>query len=309
MFEYFFEAPSVATSLAEGGQFTASEHVRAAHCGNSFVELYTRVGEEITIAGRADPIRVSRFASSIAALSSLLPADDPLHKSLIPVSTFFAGVSYYSLGERPDASDFIPERHYRDWLGRFKSGGGLTESVGFRLIYMSEEDPEMLQEFKQLIGPEGLDLIDHFEVNTMSAPNGGRAVQSAGAESYYLITFQPASHMGGAGLLFPFSQLSLGTRRAIRAVASLLFDKRSLMLIEQLEDSIHPELLRKLIDVFRSYSGNSQIIFTTHSPEVLDVLRPEEVILVSRMNYGMASSRANDRVQSSEKQRIAFRVP
>ena len=53
------------------------------------------------------------------------------------------------------------------------------------------------------------------------------------------------------------------------------------MLIEQPEDSIHPGLLRKMIDLFRCYSDHSQIIFATHSPEVLDILRPEEVLLVS----------------------------
>jgi predicted ATPase len=87
--------------------------------------------------------------------------------------------------------------------------------------------------------------------------------------------------MGGAGRSFQFSDLSVGTRRVIRVVTSLLFDKRSLMLIEQPEDSIHPGLLRKLIDMMRSYSDGSQIIFTTHSSEVLDILRPEEVLMTT----------------------------
>jgi len=56
------------------------------------------------------------------------------------------------------------------------------------------------------------------------------------------------------------------------------------MLIEHPEDTIHPGLVRKLVDTLRSYSESSQIIFTTHSPEVLDVLRPEEVLLVSAAN-------------------------
>jgi predicted ATPase len=87
--------------------------------------------------------------------------------------------------------------------------------------------------------------------------------------------------MGGSGFLFPFSQLSDGTRRVIRAITGLVFDQRSLMLLEQPENSIHPGLLRKLIDVFRSYSTSSQVIFTTHSPDVLDVLGPNEVVFIS----------------------------
>ena len=57
-------------------------------------------------------------------------------------------------------------------------------------------------------------------------------------------------------------------------MTSLLFDKRPLMLMEQPEDSVHPGLLRKVIDIMRSYSHSSQIIFTTHSSEVLDILQP-----------------------------------
>jgi predicted ATPase len=84
--------------------------------------------------------------------------------------------------------------------------------------------------------------------------------------------------------LFPFSQLSHGSRRAIRIVTSLLFDARSLMLMEQPEDSMHPGLLRRLIDLLRSYSARSQIVFTTQSPDVLDALEPDEVLLVSAPN-------------------------
>ncbi len=36
-----------------------------------------------------------------------------------------------------------------------------------------------------------------------------------------------------------------------------------------------------MIDVLRSYSSRSQILFTTHSPEVLNILDPQEVILVN----------------------------
>ena len=87
--------------------------------------------------------------------------------------------------------------------------------------------------------------------------------------------------MGGAGRLFQFSDLSAGTRRVIRIVTSMLFDKRSLMLMEHPEDSIHPGLLRKLIDLIRTYSSETQMLFTTHSPEVLDILRPEEILLAT----------------------------
>ena len=90
--------------------------------------------------------------------------------------------------------------------------------------------------------------------------------------------------MGGAGESFNYSELSVGTRRVIRILVSLLFDRRPLMLFEQPEDSIHPGLLRMLIDLFRTYSYNSLLRFRTHSIEVLDILRPEEIVIVTAHN-------------------------
>jgi predicted ATPase len=93
--------------------------------------------------------------------------------------------------------------------------------------------------------------------------------------------FIPSDGMGGAGRAFGYSDLSTGTRRVIRMLVSLLFDKSSVMLIEQPEDSIHSGLLRKLIDLFRSYSDQTQVIFSTHSSAVVDMLKPDEVLLVT----------------------------
>jgi predicted ATPase len=87
--------------------------------------------------------------------------------------------------------------------------------------------------------------------------------------------------MGGADQLFRLSQLSVGTRRVLQIMVSLLFDKRSLMLIEHPEDSIHPGLLRKLISILGTYSFETQVLFTTHSPTVLDILKPEEIQLAT----------------------------
>ena len=133
------------------------------------------------------------------------------------------------------------------------------------------------------MGPDGLGLLEQFDVIELN-----RAVDpmlykdgDASKTKVYMPVFRPSEQMGGAGQPFPFSDLSVGTRRVIRIVTSLLFDKRSLMLMEQPEDSVHPGLLRKLIDMLRSYSHSSQIIFTTHSSEVLDILRPEEVLMAT----------------------------
>ena len=151
---------------------------------------------------------------------------------------------------------------------------------------MWENDKDLFNEFQLLIGPEGLGILSQIHIFTGTPELHG--IQSGSSTNgpttkVYLPRFQPSAQMGGynSNCWFAFSNLSAGTQRMIQIVVSLLFDKRSVMLIEQPEESIHPGLLRKLIDLLRSYSDRSQIIFATHSSQVLNMLRPEEVLMVT----------------------------
>ena len=254
-------------------------------------KLLERYGEEIRLAGRNEPIRISRATPSIAALLSLLPSEDPLQVHLNSVASFFSGVRYYELEEKPDARDHVTEQEYNDFKFRYDGESQLTSSVALRLIYMFSEYRDLWDELTRLVGPDGLGLFERMDIVFLEG--GGLTTprkEGTAAKTLYLPIFTPSDQMGGAGHSYPFSSLSVGTRRVLRIITSMLFDRRSLMLLEQPEDSIHPNLLRKLIDILRTYSFQSQIIFTTHSLEVLDLLRPEEVFLVDA-HEGATSAR------------------
>ena len=74
-------------------------------------------------------------------------------------------------------------------------------------------------------------------------------------------------------------------------LVALLFDRSSVMLVEQPEDGIHPGLLAKLIGLLRVNADPTQIVLTSHSPTVLSSLRPEDVRLVE-MRDGSTQVRA-----------------
>jgi AAA domain, putative AbiEii toxin, Type IV TA system/AAA ATPase domain len=282
-FLYSFVAPSIPELVENKGNFIVEERLER-RSPSDLVEVFARKGERIRLNGSESQILISQFSSAIGALSSLLSADDPVRSLLDPIASFFSGVHYYPLEDRAEASDLIPEKAYNDWVQWIQRGQASTESIGLRLIYMMKEKEEMFAEFQALTGPQGLDLITKSELVEISSAHGVKhniPRSTPLAETYFYPAFEPAAHLGGAGILFPLSQLSVGTRRAIRAITALLFDQRSLMLMEQPEDSIHPGLLGKLIDLLRSYSARTQIVFTTHSPDVLDLLEPDEVMLIS----------------------------
>ena len=246
-------------------------------------DIFRRQGEAITLGDMPD-IRIARTTPALAALFSLLTSDHPYRNHIDRIMSFFGGIRYYSLlDDRPDARDYVTELAYNEWKFRYESEGALTSSLAMRLIYMWQEQPELFGELITILGPDGLDIIEHIDIvpidqtGPLGTPKDGAALNI----KLFIPRLKPAAHMGGAGGYFSFSELSIGTRRVVRIIASMLFDKRSLMLMEQPEDSIHPGLLRKLIDQLRTYSYDTQMLFTTHSLEVLDILHPEEVLLAT----------------------------
>lgn len=279
-FSYTLAVP-LPTTAAVRPPFALSDRLAALTDGGTEIDLFRREGEKITVHKRSDPILVSRWTPSLAGLLSLLPESDALHTPLSAVRSFFAGVRYYALEERADYKDFVTEQQYNEWRVKYQDEGTLTNSVALRLIYMWREDRELFEELTLLLGPGGLGLLSSFEIVELNRSHEPSQASDADSSRIHLPLFWPSPQMGGAGQPFQFSELSVGTRRVIRMVTSLLFDRRSLMLIEQPEDSVHCGLLRKLIDMLRTYSHRSQIIFTTHSSDVIDILRPEEVLLAT----------------------------
>lgn len=259
------------------------ESLVVAEEGN-WTSIFEREDEALGVLGRTDRIRIPKLTPGLAALTSLLPRDDPAGLHLERVRGFFAGVRYYPFEDDPTADLFASEGEYEEWKGLHEAGEEAPRSIVMSLLYMHREEPELFAELKSILGPEGLGVVESIEVYErafdLAEIVGGPYEPPLDSKLSTLIV-RPSRHMGGTASAFRLSRLSVGTRRIIQIVASMLFDRRSLMLMEQPEDSIHPGLLRKLVSLLRTYSGDTQVLFTTHSPAVLDILRPEEVLLAT----------------------------
>ena len=55
-------------------------------------------------------------------------------------------------------------------------------------------------------------------------------------------------------------------------------------MIDEINKSLHPLLIKKFILLFNKYKINSQLIFSSHDPNLLDILRSDEIWLVERQN-------------------------
>lgn len=82
---------------------------------------------------------------------------------------------------------------------------------------------------------------------------------------------------------FPASAMSNGTLRALGLIVALMQDPApSLIALEEPEAVIHPGALGAITDLIESASQRTQILVTTHSPELLDKkwIKPENLRIV-----------------------------
>jgi len=77
-------------------------------------------------------------------------------------------------------------------------------------------------------------------------------------------------------------EISVGTLQTIALLVAALSPGIPLVVIEEPENSIHPWALRNLVEAFRAASEKRQIILTTHSPILIDQLKPEEIWVVRK---------------------------
>ncbi len=98
----------------------------------------------------------------------------------------------------------------------------------------------------------------------------------------YLVT---RLHHGQGGPAFPLAQESDGTLRLLGLLTALYqFPPRSLLAIEEPELTVHPGALGVLRDVLLEVSGRSQLLVTTHSPDLLYDLPAETLRVVEKVD-------------------------
>lgn len=82
----------------------------------------------------------------------------------------------------------------------------------------------------------------------------------------------------GVGRAWNASEVSDGTIQTFALLVALFDSRTSMLIIEEPENAVHPWILRHLIDL--AGRAGRQVLFTTHSPVVLDYVSPEIIWLM-----------------------------
>lgn len=98
-----------------------------------------------------------------------------------------------------------------------------------------------------------------------------------------------AVHLQERGLrrTTPLADASYGTVRLLGLLA-LLYDPNppALTCVEEIDHGLHPQALELLVQRLREASERSQYLVATHSPALVDRLRPEEFVVCERDESG-----------------------
>ncbi len=103
--------------------------------------------------------------------------------------------------------------------------------------------------------------------------------------------------------------VSDGTIRllAMMVIAHWSARRSTLLAIEEPENGLHPHLSKHIVDLLRTASETRQVLVTTHNPDFIDELEPEEVILCDKKD-GFTMIRQASEINQIKSFRKSFRL-
>jgi AAA15 family ATPase/GTPase len=246
-----------------------------------FENIFSRQKDKIQLSKYDLEIQTGVATPGLPALIALIP-QNPVVRQINKIVNFLKVVRYYPLDElnQPPTeigdTGLVRQADYEEWFNQYRNRLDSNTSVVMRLLRLFLNKPEDFEELKTLLGNNGLELLKDIFIWKEKENN------------LYFIDFFPNIDSSDS---FKYKKLSLGTRRILRILVSIFHDQSTAFLLEHPEDGVHVGLLHKLIALLKTYSDRGQFILTSHSSEVFNCLKPEEIRLVT-MEKGKTYLRA-----------------
>lgn len=90
--------------------------------------------------------------------------------------------------------------------------------------------------------------------------------------------------------------MSDGSLRILGLLAAIYLPETSpLVCIEEPENYVHPRLLELIVDLIKTASERTQVLVTTHSPYLVDLLQPEDLFIVEKEEAKTTIRKAKDK--------------
>lgn len=97
-----------------------------------------------------------------------------------------------------------------------------------------------------------------------------------------------------AGRAWNVDEVSDGTIQTLAILVAIFDPRSSALVIEEPENSVHPWVIRSVLEACVSASKSKQILLTTHSPIVVNYVPPEQVWVIWRTSGESKLARLSD---------------
>ncbi|XZO03257.1 MAG: AAA family ATPase [Microcoleus sp.] len=229
-----------------------------------------------------EPGNVQGWSSSLSDAKYPIPESLRYSVHLKLVATNLAKAAY---------SDAITPRVEFD-------GSGLAPT----LDYLRDEAPDKFQSLQEMLKRivPGVREVGVRRAKVMV--NRQRLIEVDGKS----ISYEESQEIAGqevvldmnTGKRIPAHSISEGTMLALGLLTVLMNPRQpNLVLLDDVEQGLHPKAQRELIAVFKEIiqqNNNLQIIFSTHSPYIVDELTPSQVHVLSNNNSGVTRCKRLD---------------
>jgi len=109
-------------------------------------------------------------------------------------------------------------------------------------------------------------------------------------DNYYILTAYDPNFV----LPIDFNLFSDGTKRVFLTLTTVVnanINQLSVLALEEPENSIHPKLLQNYINILDALSGDCKLVFTSHSPYIIQYIEPSKIVLGLPTKTGLADFR------------------
>ncbi len=259
-------------------------------------DLYVRSGETLTshLDDSEQTYSINRTGSTLTFLTSISPESTP---KLREIDTFLRRIRYFSLDSIADDGGnwaIVTDGELSMW----KAGAQLESSAGtcmIKLVDLWRNNKEVFTELVALLGRSHLNIINSIDIEERSDFPLRKASKEKTPSKRYIVFFDT-----DAGYAY-YEDLSFGTKRILHALIAILYEPSSVVLLEQPEDGIHPGLLTRFTKVLLSYIDPMQLILTSHSSAVINIVGAKNIRIVQApLGETRAHALSDDELQRAD---------
>jgi predicted ATPase len=230
---------------------------------------------------------------------TLIGSENPSSSIIVPEdlrSIIYLKLTSTNLSKAAYSEEIIPKIEF--------DGSGLAPT----LDYLQSEDPDRFQSIQEML-QQIVPSVKKIGVRRAKVKiDRQRSIEVDGKSIVYEenqeVTGQEIVLDMNTGDRIPAHAISEGTMLTLGLLTVLMNPKQpNLVLLDDIEQGLHPKAQRELITVFKQIiqaNPNLQIIFTTHSPYIIDELEPSQVHVLSNSKAGFTHAKRLDEHPDAE---------